>query len=381
MRKIALYFIDALPYFKKDIYDFLEELLTIKKLTPGIGYSVNQHYELVYGKQPDDIGFFGEWNISNENRSDQYKAMKYYLDNFMWKANLHFFRKVYRKIFLRIDDMVPFFRRGYFLKKGSYLFKELAANGFKLYDKKFDGYIEELDKSLPRNEKTRIKIFSSKIDELIVKSKENILVSISSVDHLGHKFGPESAKYKKLLGDLMVRVSLHIEKLLKKGYSVILFSDHGMSQYKSSVSLRNFEKIFGKYFGTKCIYFYDSLYLKVWTRDEMLEKDIVEYLENNVPGKILLKDEKHQYGISKNNYGNIILVLNEGSTFNPNYFGYKIMKGYHGYLPTYESQKGIVGISDDILEISSSKEVLTALELSKIIKVLINGVEKSEFFK
>ncbi|MDN5345745.1 MAG: hypothetical protein PWQ73_242 [Petrotoga sp.] len=372
--KLAILFIDALPYFKSRN---IGQILNLYRLIPGLGYSVNQHYELLYGKTPDDVEFFGEWSLECPKKFDTFKFRFHkIIDSILWKLKLNLIRKGYRKIILGLEDMIPLVRREYFLRKGTYAFRELAKEDFILYNTQFRGYIEELDRTLPRNEEKRMETMFNKMFNIAKNTDHPLLFAINIMDHIGHKYGPESSEYDSFL-DLFAKKLLDLLTFLNKnGFHVILFSDHGMSPYKAKINLADFEHYFGRFFGKYIVYFYDSLYFRAWIFDSFLYTEIEEFL-GKLPGKVLSSNDRKQFGVVHEEHGHVIFVLNEGFTFHPNYFGYSAMKGYHGYLPEFERQHGIAAFSQnfkiDPLFQGNTPKYLNSIDFSIIIKHILGA--------
>jgi hypothetical protein len=65
-RPIILMFVDGLPLTDADTVVPADWL--VSPMVPPLGYSVNIKAELFAGQNPDDLGWFCEWNIADEPR-------------------------------------------------------------------------------------------------------------------------------------------------------------------------------------------------------------------------------------------------------------------------------------------------------------------------
>ncbi|MCD6571384.1 MAG: alkaline phosphatase family protein, partial [Deltaproteobacteria bacterium] len=178
--------------------------------------------------------------------------------------------------------------------------------------------------------------------EAIGIGKERVFVSFPDLDGIAHKFGIDSSQYKERIE----WIDSHCEKLVDRFLSrhpqgrIVILSDHGIANAKESVNFQ-LERKFGRPDPSKLVYFYDSLYLRVWTRNCSLKKEIVNFLQESKVGYVLTEEERAFWGLSDSRFGKVIFLLKEGYVFVPNYFGLRLQRAYHGYHPKLESQKGI----------------------------------------
>lgn len=321
--------------------------MSFSKLIPSYGYSVNLHHEIFEGQNPDLVGFFGEYIpvLSKNFIPKEHPKIISTFDNLLWKTGIGLPRKIFRKFLLKIDDMIPLDRKQYFQRVGTYKIREMAKIKQFMYSE-FTFYLEELDSSLPNNYVLRLKKVGKKIKNLI-DSEDNLFISLSCLDHYGHDFGPSSLKYTEILMMLDEIISDMLLSL-NADTKVVLLSDHGMADFRGTVNLMKLEKRLGKFFGKEILYFYDSLYFRAWFLDDKKKcKPLLLEELAKIPGNVISNEERAKYGISKRIHGDLLFLLDEGYTFSPNYFGYRTMKGYHGYKPGTESQYGVVGFKGD----------------------------------
>ena len=63
---ILVIFVDAYPYADSEPLAKRLNAVTYKKVTPGVGYSINVKTEIFAKLKPDDVGYFCEWTYSKE---------------------------------------------------------------------------------------------------------------------------------------------------------------------------------------------------------------------------------------------------------------------------------------------------------------------------
>ena len=88
--------------------------------------------------------------------------------------------------------------------------------------------------------------------------------------------------------------------------------------------------------------------------------------ESKIPGKILSKGDRTRWGISSDKFGDIILLLDDGKMFIPNFIGDLGCKAMHGYLPTHITQQGIIASTKKITDEDKTivaEDVYSKLEL------------------
>ena len=351
---LLIVFIDAFPFKCKNILvDLLKDNIeSIIELIPEIGYSSNQHPALFSGLLPDEVGYFTDWNF---NRNQFGRKISYLNHN----SNTNF---IINQLNLRIgltNNNIPIGLKKYFSNSGVYYFensdnfKLLRINklaNFKLRYTKLNKEFEMLDN----------------LNEIKFTEKEFIV--INSIDHWGHFFTPYSTRYKELIINLIKKISKAVEKFVNKypKAKVLIISDHGMTivNKKRNIVL---EKEFGKQ-GKEYIYFLDSVILRVWCNNGIYSNIKNFLIEKSY--KVLTKDERIYYGLTKKSFGSIIAIAPAGTIFEPNYFGYGIIhktRGMHGYFPSEETQHGIMACNFNLKgKVLRNKDVFGVV--SEIIK-------------
>jgi len=342
-------FIDSFPYRFLKQTEFMKSFKKQYKITPNFGYSVNLHAELFAGLKTDEVGYFGEWNFDlqkNINLFDKIIAKLGFARRFSPLIDRGLHRILNRYLKYECAN-IPFQYLHLFSRIGGYPLK----TGWK-YKTLFDNYGFEKIVSdflpLPLGDKDEYSF--SRTLEVIDGGRKNIFVSFPDLDGIAHKFGINSLEYVKRIKN----VDMHCKKLAEKFISyysegeIIIVSDHGMANATEPINLQ-LESKFGRVKPGKLVYFYDSLYLRIWVWDLSLKKEIISFLQESKVGNILTERERTFWGLSNSSFGDIIFLLKEGYAFVPNYFGLRLQKAYHGYHPELESQKGIFLHSNDII--------------------------------
>ena len=88
-------------------------------------------------------------------------------------------------------------------------------------------------------------------------------------------------------------------------------------------------------------------------------------ITNNLPLHCFTEDERISYGVTNNNFGDILFVINDKLAFSPNLFGFLKMKAYHGYLPLSNDNRGIFLYNKINIDLVNNE--ISSLDANKII--------------
>ena len=341
---LLLIFIDGFPYnlLKKNNF-FMSELCKVAPLQPGFGYSVNIFTELYAGLVPDDAGYLNIWELGQGYDCSRTavrgtllkKAISQILDRFTRKPQQlsRFFHKVYERA-VNEGNMgnIPFAYMPHFRRSSQptkYIFDELEMSVYRH---------EQIPRSIgDRDEAAYIRALDS------IRRGKSVFVSFGSLDHTGHLAGPSSARFveraKLVDGWCKEMIEAFLAEHPKDGY-IVICSDHGHTDVHSAVPLE-FERRFGKPGFNTYWYFLDSTMARVWVKDPRLRKGIVEFLEHHPDGTLLDDVKRTEYGISNEQFMDLLFVLDAGKILWPSWTGGWFPKGMHGYLPEEISQQGI----------------------------------------
>jgi len=319
---------------------------TIAKITPGFGYSVNCQAELFTGKTPDELGYFCEWTY--EPIHSPFQKLKpifylldpvkriYYLDRFFHRLLGKFVGDVKNIPFKYLCKMVKNGRSVFFNDLDDCL---LNLPGIKKIFSTHYNY-------LPM-EKVDYEVYKTALGAIDENKWTSFVISLTKLDAVGHWQGVGSPRYDQKIAELDQWVQNLRNKYLAKNKDgkVVVISDHGMANVKGGRRV-DLERNFGKPSDKTYYYFLDGTILRIWIFNDKLRTCIENYLENLNIGKIITSKKRKEYGLTNNQFGHIIFVINEGLMFCPGFWGKRLSKGMHGYHPELESQKGILLYSD-----------------------------------
>ena len=264
---MLIIFVDALPASKT----FKLKSLQSAKLIPNLGYSVNLHNEIFNGKTPDQMGFFGEYIYVPRPRSFK-KVLFYFLNIFEYiPFKFSSLLKIFLRRFFNIRvGQIPFKLVPYFNRAGKYPFiKECDS-----IINRFECFItDDLKAGLGRRDSIVISKAKSYIENYNTRKNKNVFISLCDLDGIGHKYGTSSIEYYNRIDFLKKHISEIIESYEKRcpGESIIVLSDHGMTNVDDFVDPRNVINELSKNYRLK--FFYDSLYMHVFV-DKSSQKDL-----------------------------------------------------------------------------------------------------------
>ncbi|MHA1834603.1 MAG: alkaline phosphatase family protein, partial [Candidatus Baldrarchaeia archaeon] len=214
------------------------------------------------------------------------------------------------------------------------------------------------------------------------KNFDVFIYSIGLCDSLGHKYGPEPTRFRENIEKLetVITDAYHI---LSKEYdtSLVVFSDHGMTQINKFLNLEEQMREFK--LGQDFLVFLDSTMARFWFFNETVQDRIIDLLENCKHGSILTGHELKRYGLDfkDNRYGELIFVTKPGTVIYPSFMGRPLLsqqstdRGMHGYVPEEPSTYGIFMCNSDVdLELGRSTHVTHILSL--LLKILGNKMHE-----
>lgn len=327
--KIVMIFVDSLPYTKALRMNSLTKF-NITSFKTGFGYSINILPMLLNTAYPDDLGYLNEWSYAPDSKFKRFKTIlqllsrlriSYYSDRFL------------HKLLSKITPIanIPFHLLPFFESKLPDIYCGEALTNFKKITWKL----------FKQNRDAQVYSVAKKA----LSSHDNLFVTFTDLDHVGHAYGLSSPEYSSKFNEIDKYVNTLSRPIINAGGKVIVFSDHGMANVTKSINI-SIEKAIGKAGKKSYIYFIDSTLLRIWIFDERLRSKIIHYLQRIPDGQILTEKQRQKYGITSRKFGDIIFILNEGIVFSPNFFGKKVPKAMHGYLPEIKSQHAVFASSD-----------------------------------
>ncbi len=337
MRPLCVVFADAFAYESYLKLRKLELDSKLYKLTPGIAYSSNLHYQIFQGRSPDDLGVFTDFAYDMQTHHLKTGKTARFLDRTRPLNDLY--RFLYRRITKRSDN-IPFSERKAFVHRGTYLFMQKGE--CIVFGRKCAKAYE------PSVERT-----FQKAAEYVANGEKNIVVVLEELDRQGHVVGCRGSEYMTA-ADAIVREteSLFRDFLGKYPDGVImLISDHGMAEVRTGVNITDYIYRICGLPGQDYFFFNDSVYLRFWSQSaEKLERirtamakcEYLVYLDH---------DTRIEFGAADPQFGDLLYRLKQGYVFDPSCFGitgHAICTGMHGYMEHTDEASGIVVTNLDI---------------------------------
>jgi len=239
-----------------------------------------------------------------------------------------------------------------------------------------------------------------KLDDIVSKLFHNDLrfelVQDYGLDRLQHWFLDNKERiadsYKKMDGFIKF---LHSE-CKKRGITLMILSDHGMELVKSSVNIiKKIDELGIK--KNEITYFIEAPKARFWFHSDSAREKMLDYLSENTDGVLLSYKDMHKFNIKfeDDRYGEYYFILNPGTIFFPNDYYHPIAnlylgltekqqrsrlvsplyRGYHGYMPYSECEKGFLMLLDE--HHKTSHEEIEIIDFAPSVLNLL-GYEKPE---
>ncbi len=338
-KPILVIFVDAYPFEDSESLATKLSANTYKKVTPGVGYSINVKAEIFGKLKPDDVGYFCEWIYNKEK-------------NFKWMTPLivklltaigsisNFMNRVIHKIVRMIINepiyAIPFDVLPYLKNAGATAYEYAFEMPTFLSELNF---VRVLYSDIGVNDE---KVFRRAKDIVKRDKPKKLFVSTAELDGIMHYYGKGSKEYKKQIQLIDSNIIELVEafKISHGGEAdYFIFSDHGMAAVDEGVAF-DIRKILGDPGKNTYFYFIDATFFRVWLNNKKLKTKLINAFNEVKQGHILDNTEREFYGLKNSEHGDIIFLLDEGKMFSPSFFGSIICKAMHGYDPALESQQG-----------------------------------------
>lgn len=336
-----LIFIDGLPYHYLHKTRFLSHFEHQNRVAPGIGFSVNIKPEMYSGRNPDQVGYFGEYGLQRGAGARWQRRLSFLHFVRRWPE---FDRLVHKALIRAGFDVlnIPFGYLSYFTRVKS---KSVYASDFPfptLFTQTNTEYVAA--ELMPRSSVPRDRqVYETAMTQLENRGSRNLHLSFIGLDEAGHAHGVGTRGYDRALEQIEEWVEgLQVAfRRSDPGGNIIVFSDHGMVNVARAVDV-DLESYLGPSSPATYTYFLDSVMLRLWTDDKQIYEEAFNLLQGLEHGKILSSDLRREYGVTASFCGDLIFVAAEGGIFSPNYFGLKRPKAMHGYLPHLDSQQAVL---------------------------------------
>ncbi|MDI6783294.1 MAG: alkaline phosphatase family protein [bacterium] len=372
MNEFLIIFIDSLPYSYALQMPIAKRFPTQLPLTPGFGYSINIQAELFAGKTPDELGYLSEWTYA---RTDSpfwkyrylFRCLSpcstiYILDRIMHRLGNKIFGTIWNIPFRYLPQMKSqpdIFSTGF--QAESIFTQQPEIKRFVYPD--YPG---------PNRDE---RMTTAALDAIQTHSR--LFVGLVDLDGVTHQVGVGTPEYESKinrLNELLTQLVDRFQKQYPNG-NILIVSDHGMANVHGSIAL-SMESRFGNPNPETYFYIQDSTMLRVWCFNDEKKTEIERFLATQNYGKMISSDERKRYRITSSQFGTIIFLLNEGLVFSPSFYGRKIPKAMHGYLPDLKSQIGAMlytqPIPDSIQPIENTKDIykLITTEYTESTKII-----------
>ena len=165
-----------------------------------------------------------------------------------------------------------------------------------------------------------------------------VYLHFAELDWNGHRYGPESAQYRKTLRELDTAVEAiyrHLTQMFDEVNGVI-FGDHGMVSVRHLVDVEAALRKTNLRVPHDYVYFLDSTQARFWFKHERARRIIKEVLSSLEGGRILREDDYERLHIrfDHQRFGQLFFVTEDKAMVFPNFFQrLKPARGMHGYLP------------------------------------------------
>lgn len=160
-------------------------------------------------------------------------------------------------------------------------------------------------------------------------------LKFSSLDLIGHRFGPES----KITRERVRVIDGLIDEIIQEAkgrdeITFLIFSDHGMTPVTEWIDVLKLLGKTGLKIGKDYLVFLDSTMARFWFNAQSAG-NIIEMLLSDLKCGFLLSDDnlkKANLPVNKEEYGELIFALKEGAVISPDFFHKNtLVKGMHSY--------------------------------------------------
>ena len=169
---------------------------------------------------------------------------------------------------------------------------------------------------------------------------------LAAMDSLLHQVGKGSlevdkklAWYEQQLRELFAFARQHYDEV-----RLFVCSDHGMATVHTHVDLMSKIERLPFRFGQDYVATYDSTMARFWFENADAEVAIREALESVREGRVLSRNELEALGcdFERDQYGELIFLLDAGSIIVPSHMGTKPITGMHGYHPDHADSDAVL---------------------------------------
>lgn len=338
---VLILFVDALPaeLLRRGRLE-LDDPWRWGRITPCLGFSVNQVPALFAGLLPDDLGAFNKWTVRDDpGRREPTRPLRRGLDLLTRKPQLlsrALHKAVGKALGMGNIANIPFEYLPWFRRTEPPVDEGILAEryGFRIV------HAEEVAGRGMERERRAMDLARDAMDEA-----DRVFLALTWLDRVGHRHGPEAPEFVEFArGLLQGCAELAAEFLARHDDGVVLLcSDHGMSPVDRPVAW-TVRRQFGAPGPARYRYFLDATMVRIWTDDDARARDLAGWLREHPHGTLLDAGDREELGLSNPAFGRLIFVLDEGALFWPGWYGGRIPRGMHGYLPHHDWQRAVVAV-------------------------------------
>ncbi len=340
-------FIDALGWELAKQYSFLDDLLPRRSpLDTIFGYSSTCEPTILTGKMPRDHGHFAFFTRANGRTPFRHYWIFRIIPRFITGRGR--VRSYMSKWLKRIHGITGYFqiynmpfehlhRFDYTEKRD--MFEPGGING--QLPTIFD-YLAERQIPIHRSDwrKSEQENLDSAKRALAKGEARFAYVYLASLDADLHNEGKRGESVRKKLHwyEQEIRNLFEIARAEYDDVRLFVYSDHGMTETISTVSLMDRIESLGLRFGKDYLAVYDSTMARFWFEDASARAAITDALEQEPHGHILTQEELAAWGCDfpDNRFGELFFLLDPGHLLCPSFMGEKPLAGMHGYDPGHE---------------------------------------------
>lgn len=336
-------FVDAYPHHNiEKLKSLLPEGFVYSPLIPTFGFSINQKALLFGGKYPDECGYFNEW-VPKEGkitRLEKFLSMTCWLMPAKIEGLAH---KIYSKINKLDYYRIPFGMKYLWKRNPTEIYNRTSSEQSLLTEYSYERVLYMDMKSTLRDEMVFNKL-TDMLNERVQELPDRIFVTLADCDSRLHRTGGRGEGSLEICEYYAEQISKVVQGYLevRPKASVVILSDHGMSDVKAGFDAITILKTIANPSFSRFIYFVDATMLRVWYLDDVSREEVRRAFKNEDEVLRLSDVQRERYAISSKEFGDdIFTVASDDLMFEPNFYGRKRVNGMHGYLPHFESQKGI----------------------------------------
>jgi len=338
-KPILVIFVDAYPYADSEPLANKLNALTYKKVTPGVGYSINVKAEIFAKLKPDEVGYFCEWIYNKEMVHKWMVPLVVNVLSLIGSINNFSNRVVHKLVRMVIKEpiyAIPFDILPYLKNAGATAYEYTFKRPTFLTKLNFT---RVLYSSIGVNDE---KVFKEAKSVLKREKPKKLFISTAELDGVMHHYGKGSKEYNrqiKLIDKNILELVNEFKSIHGENSQYFIFSDHGMANVDEGVSF-DIRAILGVPGKSTYSYFIDATFFRVWLNNKELKTKLINAFNDVKAGHVLSDKERNKYGLNNIEHGDVIFLLDEGKMFSPSFFGNTVCKAMHGYAPALESQKG-----------------------------------------